>query len=148
MSQGLPQFDSSFYSGEIFWLLFSFGILWGCFQFWIMPHFYSLEKQRKKSLDYILKEMTQLEEKISSLRISQKKRLADVQRNIDHDRHCILEKYSQEKQQENTKIRLDYEHSLRENEKKYKKRFQEEKESLDQKKIKELLDDFIQAMKK
>lgn len=148
MSHGLPQFDPTFYSGEIFWLIVSFGALWGAFQFWILPRFYQLEKQRKKSLDHIMKDVLQLEEKNSSLRQNQQKRLGDLRKNIDLDHQKALEQYSNEKQLENTALRGDYEDFLKTKENYYQELFQKEKESLNQKKIKELLNEFISVMKK
>lgn len=147
MSQGLPQFDPSFYTGEIFWLFLSFGALWVSLHYWIMPHFYHVEKKRKSSLDYIVKETLLLEEKNTHLRELYGKKIKDMEKNIGHERQCLLEKYAEEKQTENTKIREDYEHFLKDNEQRYQKIFQEEKASLNQKKIKDLLDDFIQKMK-
>lgn len=52
----MPQFDSTFFLAQIFWLLICFGALWAAMQFWVLPQLSHLQKRRKHSLERLIEE--------------------------------------------------------------------------------------------
>jgi len=52
----MPQFESTFFLAQIFWLLVCFGVLWSTMQFWIFPKLKALQHNRKKSLEKKIEE--------------------------------------------------------------------------------------------
>jgi len=52
----MPQFESTFFLAQIFWLVICFGILWAAMQFWVVPRLNILQKKRKHSLEAQIEE--------------------------------------------------------------------------------------------
>jgi F0F1-type ATP synthase membrane subunit b/b' len=52
----MPQFKSTYFLAQIFWLMICFGVLWSAMQFWVFPKLHALQKNRKKSLEQKIEE--------------------------------------------------------------------------------------------
>lgn len=52
----MPQFDSSSFLSQIFWLVVCFLGLWACLHWMIVPKFLSIKEGRKKSLDDLIQQ--------------------------------------------------------------------------------------------
>jgi F0F1-type ATP synthase membrane subunit b/b' len=52
----MPQFNSTFFLAQIFWLMICFGVLWSAMQFWVFPKLEALQSNRKKSLEQKIEE--------------------------------------------------------------------------------------------
>ena len=70
----MPQFESTFFLAQIFWLLLCFGTLWTAMHFWIVPRLTALQEKRRKFL----------EGKIEEAKVYQQRAEALIQENQEH----------------------------------------------------------------
>lgn len=56
----MPQFDSQFFTSQIFWVCVCFGILWSAMQWWVIPSVRWIQAQRNTHVQGVLKEAERL----------------------------------------------------------------------------------------
>lgn len=63
----MPQLDITVYTSQIFWLIISFGILYGCMHWMITPRILKIFQRRRSLLEEKLEEIEKFREKIEQL---------------------------------------------------------------------------------
>ncbi|ETZ07430.1 ATP synthase subunit b [Holospora obtusa F1] len=64
----MPQFDSQFFSSQIFWVCVCFGVLWASMHWWIVPRVRSIQIIRSTQVSDIMEEARHLHEKSTQIR--------------------------------------------------------------------------------
>jgi F-type H+-transporting ATPase subunit b len=75
----VPQFDTSTYIGQIFWLVISFGLLWGAIHFWIYPMFGRILEKREQHVQGLILGAQNLKNDIANLHSQIKEELQKAQ---------------------------------------------------------------------
>jgi len=99
-SVGLPQFDSSKYSQQIFWLIIIFSILYAMMHFIVIPRIRDIKNDRKSSIhrtiEKTLKKTKEIE-KIESDINNEYKKTKDKELEIENTIAIKIAKFSKEK---------------------------------------------------
>lgn len=98
----MPQFDTTFFSGEVFWTIISFALLFVVLTRWILPRIASILMQRTQLINDEISAARKQHQEADSLRIDYENKLAK----IEHETKIMFDE-SEKRLIERRKILMD-----------------------------------------
>ncbi|NDC55580.1 MAG: hypothetical protein EBZ69_02030 [Alphaproteobacteria bacterium] len=90
-ADGLPQLDASFYPSQLFWLVVSFGALYGVMVVGILPRLNNVQQARTSQRARDLAEAREAQEKAKALIATGEKQLAEARAKASADMAAVMQ---------------------------------------------------------
>ncbi|ATX82601.1 ATP synthase F0 subcomplex B subunit [Mariprofundus ferrinatatus] len=95
----MPQFDTTFFSSQIFWTIISFVLLFVVLSRWVLPRIASILQERTRLIEQEIEEARQKREEVEELRLDYAEKLSSIdseaKKLFDESEKRILERRSQ-----------------------------------------------------
>jgi len=98
----MPQFDTTFFAGEVFWTIVSFAVLFAVLTRWILPRIASILRQRTQVINDEISAARKQHQEADNLRSDYESKLA----NIEHETQIMFDE-SERRVIERRKVLMD-----------------------------------------